>query len=174
MNKEQIVYKKINELHLNEKNPRKNENAVETVAKSIQKYGFKNPLIIDSNGKIWCGNTRYKASKKLGLKEVPCIIADDLTEEQIREYALLDNKTNELADWDFDLLGEELAELDLSDFDLDWVINEDDNSNKERIDKSDKLNDIYEITISCQNENDLENIYNEFIERGYKCKISTL
>ena len=174
MNKEQIVYKKISELHLNEKNPRKNENAVETVAKSIQKYGFKNPLIIDSNGKIWCGNTRYKASKKLGLKEVPCIIADDLTEEQIREYALLDNKTNELAEWDFDLLGEELADLDLSDFDLDWGINEDDNSNKERIDKSDKLNDIYEITISCQNENDLENIYNEFIERGYKCKISTL
>ena len=174
MNKEQIVYKKISELHLNEKNPRKNDNAVDAVAKSIEKYGFKNPLIVDSNGKIWCGNTRFKASKKLGLKEVPCIVADDLTEEQIREYALLDNKTNELAEWDYDLLGEELCELDLSDFDLDWGINEDDNSNKERIDKSDKLNDIYEITISCQNENDLENIYNEFIERGYKCKISTL
>ena len=124
MNKEQIVYKKINELYLNEKNPRKNDNAVDAVAKSIEKYGFKNPLIIDSNGKIWCGNTRYKASKKLGLKEVPCIIADDLTEEQIREYALLDNKTNELADWDFDLLGEELLELDLSDFELDWGIEE--------------------------------------------------
>lgn len=174
MNKEQIVYKKLSELHLNDRNPRINDNAVDVVAKSIEKYGFKNPLIVDTNGKIWCGNTRYKASKKLGLKEVPCIIADDLTEEQIREYALLDNKTNELADWDFELLGEELAELDLSDFDLDWGINEDDNSNKERIDKSDKLNDIYEITISCQNENDLENIYNEFIERGYKCKISTL
>ena len=174
MNKEQIVYKKLSELHLNDRNPRINDNAVDVVAKSIEKYGFKNPLIVDSNGKIWCGNTRYKASKKLGLKEVPCIVADDLTEEQIREYALLDNKTNELAEWDFDLLGEELADLDLSDFDLDWGINEDDNSNKERIDKSDKLNDIYEITISCQNENDLENIYNEFIERGYKCKISTL
>lgn len=124
MNKEQIVYKKISELHLNEKNPRKNDNAVDAVAKSIEKYGFKNPIIIDSNGKIWCGNTRFKASKKLGLKEVPCIIADDLTEEQIREYALLDNKTNELADWDFDLLGEELAELDLSDFELDWELPE--------------------------------------------------
>ena len=174
MNKEQIVYKKLSELHLNDRNPRINDNAVDVVAKSIEKYGFKNPLIVDTNGKIWCGNTRYKASKKLGLKEVPCIIADDLTEEQIREYALLDNKTNELADWDFELLGEELADLDLSDFDLDWGINEDDNSNKERIDKSDKLNDIYEITISCENENDLENIYNEFIDRGYKCKISTL
>lgn len=124
MAKEQIVYKKVNELHLNEKNPRKNDNAVDAVAKSIEKYGFKNPLIVDSNGKIWCGNTRFKASKKLGLKEVPCIVADDLTEEQIREYALLDNKTNELAEWDYDLLGEELGELDLSDFDLDWGIGE--------------------------------------------------
>ena len=104
---------------------------------------------------------------------MPCVLADTLTEEQVKELRLLDNKLNE-SDWDFDLLVEELADLDLSDFDLDWVINEDDNSNKERIDKSDKLNDIYEITISCQNENDLENIYNEFIERGYKCKISTL
>lgn len=124
MNKEQIVYKKINELHLNDRNPRINDNAVDIVAKSIEKYGFKNPLIVDTNGKIWCGNTRFKASKKLGLKEVPCIVADDLTEEQIREYALLDNKTNELADWDFELLGEELADLNLGDFDLDWGLPE--------------------------------------------------
>lgn len=124
MNKEQIVYKKLSELHLNDRNPRINDNAVDVVAKSIEKYGFKNPLIVDTNGKIWCGNTRYKASKKLGLKEVPCIIADDLTEEQIREYALLDNKTNELADWDFELLGQELEELDLDDFELDWGLPE--------------------------------------------------
>ena len=124
MNKEQIVYKKLSELHLNDRNPRINDNAVDIVAKSIEKYGFKNPLIVDTNGKIWCGNTRFKASKKLGLKEVPCIIANDLTEEQIREYALLDNKTNELAEWDYDLLSEELDELDLSDFDLDWGIEE--------------------------------------------------
>ena len=124
MNKEQIVYKKLSELHLNDRNPRINDNAVDVVAKSIEKYGFKNPLIVDSNGKIWCGNTRFKASKKLGLKEVPCIVADDLTEEQIREYALLDNKTNELADWDFELLGEEIADLDLDDFELDWGLPE--------------------------------------------------
>lgn len=124
MDKEQIVYKKINELHLNERNPRKNDDAVDAVAKSIERYGFKNPLIVDSDGKIWCGNTRFKAARKLKLKEVPCIIADDLTEEQIREYALLDNKTNELADWDYELLGEELAELDLDEFELEWGINE--------------------------------------------------
>ena len=125
MNKEQIVYKKVSELKLNEKNPRKNDVAVDSVAKSIEKYGFKNPLIVDESGKVWCGNTRLKASKKLGLKEVPCIVVNDLTEKQMREYALLDNKTNEIAEWDFDLLSDELADLDLSDFELDWGIVQD-------------------------------------------------
>lgn len=122
MGKTEIVYKNVSELKLNPRNPRKNDGAVESVAKSIEKYGFKNPLIIDDAGVVWCGNTRLKAAKKLKLKEVPCIVANDLTPEQIREYALLDNKTNELADWDFDLLAEELGELDLGDFDIDWGI----------------------------------------------------
>ena len=117
--KENIVYKKVKELKLNAKNPRKNDGAVDTVAKSIEKYGFKNPLIVDTNNVVYCGNTRLKAARKLGIEEVPCIIADDLTEQQIREYALLDNKTNEIADWDMELLNDELSELDLSDFDLD-------------------------------------------------------
>lgn len=122
MSKEQIVYIEVSKLKLNEKNPRKNDNAVDGVAKSIEKYGFKNPLIIDSNNVVWCGNTRLKASKKLGLKEVPCIIADDLTEEQIREYALLDNKLNEIAEWDYELLSEELMQLDLDEFELNWGV----------------------------------------------------
>lgn len=121
---EQIVYKKVSELKENPKNPRKNDNAVDSVAKSIEKYGFKNPLIIDKNNVVYCGNTRLKASKKLGLEEVPCIVASDLTPKQIREYALLDNKTNEIALWDYDLLSEELGELDMSDFELDWGIEE--------------------------------------------------
>lgn len=124
MEKEKIVYKKVSDLHLNEKNPRKNDGAVDTVAKSIKEFGFKNPLIIDSSGKVWCGNTRLKASIKLGLNEVPCIVADDLTEEQIRKLALIDNKSNEIAEWDMDLLAEELAELDMSDFELEWGIEE--------------------------------------------------
>lgn len=123
MNKEQIVYKKVSELKLNKKNPRKNDGAVDTVAKSIEKYGFKNPLIIDEDNVVWCGNTRLKASRKLGLKEVPCIVASDLTEELIREYALIDNKSSELSKWDKGLLELELDELDgLSIFDLDWGI----------------------------------------------------
>ena len=124
MNEEKIVYKKVSELKLNEKNPRKNDEAVAIVMKSIQDFGFKNPLIIDKNNIVWCGNTRLKASRKLGLEKVPCIVADDLTEEQIRKLALIDNKSSEIAEWDFDLLSEELADLDLSDFELDWGIEE--------------------------------------------------
>lgn len=124
MNKEQIVYKKTSELKLNSRNPRKNDEAVDTVAKSIQEFGFKNPLIIDSAGTVWCGNTRLKAARKLGIKEVPCIVADDLTEEQIRKLALIDNKSSEIAEWDFELLKDELADLDMSEFDLDWGIDE--------------------------------------------------
>lgn len=107
-------------LKLNPKNPRKNDAAVDTVVMSIQKYGFKNPLIADSDLVVYCGNTRLKAARKLKLQTVPVIIADDLTPEQIREYALIDNKSGEIAEWDDDLLWQELDELDLSDFDLDW------------------------------------------------------
>lgn len=124
LDREKIVYKKVEDLKLNPKNPRKNDEAVHIVAKSIEKYGFKNPLIIDENNVVWCGNTRLKASRILGLEEVPCIIASDLTEEQIRELALIDNKSSEIAEWDFELLGDELADLDLSDFDLDWDLEE--------------------------------------------------
>lgn len=131
LNKEEIVYKKVSELKLNPKNPRKNDDAVEVVAKSIKRYGFKNPLIIDGNNVVWCGNTRLKASKKLGIKEVPCIVVTDLTEEQIRELALIDNKSNEVAEWDMKLLEEELLELDLSEFGLDWGIKDSDESEVE-------------------------------------------
>lgn len=113
---------KVEDLQLNARNPRFNDKAVDTVAKSIEKYGFKNPLIVDSNNVVYCGNTRLKAARQLGIEEVPCIIADDLTEQQIREYALLDNKTNEIADWDLELLEEELKELSLEEFNLDWEI----------------------------------------------------
>ena len=122
--KEEIVYKKVSELKNNPRNPRKNDDAVGSVAKSIEKYGFRNPLIIDENNVVWCGNTRLKASKKLGIEEVPCIVVSDLTEQQIAELALLDNKTNEIAEWDFEMLGDILSDIDLGEFDLDWGIEE--------------------------------------------------
>ena len=108
-------------LKLNRRNPRKNAAAVDTVAKSIQAYGFKSPIIAGEDLTVWCGNSRLKAARKLGLTEVPVIVADDLTRKQLRELALIDNRSSEIADWDVDLLAEELAALDLSDFGLDWA-----------------------------------------------------
>lgn len=131
--KEQIVYKKVSELKLNPNNPRKNDNAVAVVMKSIEKYGFKNPLIIDVDNVVWCGNTRLKASQKLGLNEVPCIIVEDLTKEQIRELALIDNKSSEIAEWDLELLEDELNDLNLDDFGLDWSIDKDKDDDEESV-----------------------------------------
>lgn len=103
----------IDELKEYENNPRHNENAVDAVAASIREFGFKVPIIIDSDNVIVAGHTRLKAAQKLGLDKVPCIVADDLTPEQIKAFRLADNKTAELAEWDFEMLESELEELDL-------------------------------------------------------------
>ena len=95
-----------------ENNPRNNDSAVDAVAESIREFGFKVPLVIDGNNMIVCGHTRVKAAQKLGMETVPCIIADDLTPKQIKAFRLADNKTGELAGWDFAKLEEELAALD--------------------------------------------------------------
>lgn len=101
-----------------EKNPRQNDNAVEYVANSIREFGFKSPIIVDRNNVIVCGHTRLRAAQEIGLKTVPCIKADDLTDEQIKAYRIADNKTAEFSKWDFSLLNEELANLSELDFDM--------------------------------------------------------
>lgn len=117
----EIINKKLDELIPYEKNPRLNDEAVKYVANSIKEFGFKVPIVIDKNNVIVAGHTRYKASKELGLKEVPCIIADDLNDEQIKAFRLADNKVSEMAEWDFDLLDEELEDIlniDMEQFDF--------------------------------------------------------
>lgn len=106
-----IIYKKLEDLKPYLNNPRFNDDAVEYVKNSISQFGFKVPIIIDQDGEIIAGHTRYKASLELNLKEVPCIIADDLTEEQIKQFRLVDNKVAEKSKWNFELLEEELTEL---------------------------------------------------------------
>lgn len=113
-----IINLKIDVLKPYDKNPRKNKDAVKYVAESIKEFGFKQPIVIDKNNVIVCGHTRLLAAKQLGLKEVPCILADDLTEEQINAYRLVDNKTNEFAEWDYELLNEELFNLPSLDMEL--------------------------------------------------------
>lgn len=112
----EIVYKGVGDLIPYEKNPRNNEQAVDKVANSIREFGFKVPIVVDKYNVVVCGHTRLKAAKKLGLTEVPCVYADDLTEQQIKAYRIADNKVSELASWDEDLLTQELE--DITDFDM--------------------------------------------------------
>lgn len=119
----EIINKKIKDLKPYENNPRNNKEAVDYVANSISEFGFKVPLVIDSNNTIVCGHTRYLACKKLKIKDVPCVIADDLTDEQIRAFRLADNKVSEKAEWDYELLNEELeniVNIDMDDFGFDF------------------------------------------------------
>lgn len=113
-----VIEKSIYELKEYENNPRNNDGAVEAVAESIKQFGFKVPIIIDSDGVIIAGHTRKKAALLLGLDTVPCVVANDLTEEQIKAFRLADNKTGELAEWDFEALEKELAELTAFDVDM--------------------------------------------------------
>ena len=121
----QILTLPIGEIRPYEKNPRKNENAVKYVKESIRQFGFKVPIVIDSNRVIVCGHTRLLAAKSLGLTEVPCIMADDLTDDQIKAFRLADNKVGEFAEWDMDMLGDELdaiadaCDIDMGDFGFD-------------------------------------------------------
>lgn len=115
-----IVMRAVEEVIPYENNPRINDDAVESVANSIREFGFKNPIIVDGSGVIIAGHTRLKAAKQLGLDEVPVIVADDLSEEQVKAFRIAENKTHDLADWDEDLLADELKalfdEIDMTDF----------------------------------------------------------
>ena len=112
-----ITNYKVADLRPYDKNPRINDDAVELVANSIREFGFKQPIVIDKNRVIIAGHTRWKAAKKLGLNEVPCILADDLTPAQVKAYRLADNKVAEASEWDEELLAGELDDLSL-DFDM--------------------------------------------------------
>lgn len=105
----EIITKKVKDLKPYERNPRRNDEAVEYVAESISEFGFKVPIVIDGDGTVICGHTRLKAAKKLHLAEVPCIVADDLDDEQIKAFRLADNKVAEKAEWDFGFLDKELG-----------------------------------------------------------------
>ena len=113
-----IIKMKVEELIPYINNPRNNENAVDKVASSISEFGFKNPIFVDKNNIVVNGHTRLLASKKLGLKEVPVIVIDDLTDTQIKAFRIADNKVAEYSKWDYDLLNIELEQLEELDFSM--------------------------------------------------------
>lgn len=148
-----IVEKSVKDIFPYAKNPRKNEEAVKYVAESIKQFGFKVPVVIDKGGVIVSGHTRVKAAKKLGIKTVPCVVADDLTDEQIKAFRLADNKVAEFAEWDFDLLGDELDEIlniDMDDFGFDL---DDEEEEVEAVD------DEYEVVVPDEAKTKLGDIY---------------
>ena len=152
----QIYDKRLDEIKPYENNPRHNDNAVDAVANSIREFGFKVPIVVDSEGVIVAGHTRYKAAQKLGLQTVPCLVADDLNEEQINAFRLADNKVGELATWDLDTLRVELdniGEIDMSEFgfNLDGIgeepqeVQEDDFDEEPPEEPTSALGDIYQL-----------------------------
>lgn len=116
----EIIYKNIDDLKTYGQNPRViNDQAVEAVASSIEEFGFKVPIIVDGNNVIVAGHTRREAAEQLGMDEVPVIIADDLSEEQVKAFRLADNKVAEFSDWDIGMLEEEINDLIGDDFDME-------------------------------------------------------
>lgn len=151
-----IVKLKVSDLIPYINNPRNNENAVDKVASSIKEFGFKVPIVIDKNNVVVNGHTRLLASKKLGLEEVPCIIADDLTDAQIKAFRIADNKVSEYATWDEELLKIELEQLEELDFDLELTGFE-----------LDELEDFIEEEFECEYDED-----NDIIEEPPKVPFS--
>ena len=122
-----IVYKKVDDLVPYENNPRNNDEAVDYVANSIKEFGFKVPVVVDKDNVVVAGHTRLKACEKLGITEVPCIVADDLTEDQIKAFRIADNKVSEYATWDEEKLSQELSDimLDMTEFGDDLFSDDD-------------------------------------------------
>lgn len=119
-----IIEKSLNAIKMYENNPRNNTEAIQYVANSIKEFGFKVPIVVDKNNVIVAGHTRYLASQKLGLEKVPCIVADDLNEEQVKAFRLADNRVSEVSQWDNKKLDEELnnildIDMELFNFSLD-------------------------------------------------------
>lgn len=146
----QIEEIKVSELVPYDRNPRKNDQSVDKVAESIREFGFRVPIVIDKDNVIVAGHTRLKAAKKIGMKTVPCVRADDLTEEQVRAYRLADNKVGEDSEWDFNELGEELGnifDLDMGRFGFNLVSDDDSFGDTFTLPDGDK-NEIVQMTFT--------------------------
>lgn len=170
-----IINKKVMDLIPYENNPRNNAEAVDYVAKSIKEFGFKVPIIIDSENVIVTGHTRLLAAEKLGLEEVPCIVADDLTEEQIKAFRLIDNKVSEYSTWDLGKLDLELQELnfDMVSFGFETKEIEEETEDDEDFNPDSNFNykEQYGVIVMCKDEAEQEEVYNRLIEEGFECKV---
>lgn len=172
-----ITYRPIKELKPYKKNAKKhNKEQVEQIANSIKEFGFTQPVIIDKHDCVVAGHGRILGAKKAGLKQVPTVCLDELTEEQIKAYRLVDNKLNE-SEWDYSLLDEEIEQLtdmdmDLFGFDETVEITKDDEEKKK---VEFEIKEKYEVHIICKDEKQMEQVFNKVKGYGKECKlVSTL
>ena len=155
-----------------ENNPRRNEDAVDPVGASMEQFGYKVPIVVTDDNVIITGHTRLKALKKAGVDEVTVIVADDLTDEQARAFRLADNKTAELAGWDFEALDIELFDIDK--IDMEQFGFEPPTVDDEPISEtgsSFNYHEQYGVIVMCADEGEQERVYNELTENGYSCKV---
>lgn len=167
-----IKYKPIKELKPYKKNAKKhNKEQVEQIANSIKEFGFTQPVIIDKNNSVVAGHGRILGARKAGLKQVPTVCLDDLTEEQIKAYRLVDNKLNE-SEWDYSLLDEEFENLtediDMNLFGFDLV----EEIEQEEVEKVEfEKRKIYKLIVEFENKKASEKLYKKLSSEGYICKI---
>ena len=169
-----IKYMNIRDLKPYKKNAKKHsKEQVEQIANSIKEFGFTQPVIIDKNNEVVAGHGRILGAKKAGLKQVPTVCLEELTEEQIKAYRLVDNKLNE-SEWDYGLLNTELSELwdageidmTLFDFNMDNLF-EEETENKKKVEFEVKKEN--KIIITCKTKRQTEDLYKRLIEEGYSC-----
>lgn len=164
-----IVYKSIKELKPYKKNAKKHsKEQVEQIANSIKEFGFTQPVLIDKNNCVVAGHGRILGAKKVGLKEVPTLCLDDLTEEQIKAYRLADNKLNE-SEWDFNLLDEELGmlsdDVDMSMFGFDF--SEEEQKKEKKVEF--KVKKQNKVIVECISARQAEDLYKRLVMEGYTC-----
>ena len=171
MNIENMAIKDIKPYERNAK--KHDERQIKNVTESIKQFGFAQPLVVDKDNVLIIGHCRLIASKRLNLEKVPVVRMDDLTEEQVDKLRLLDNKLNE-SEWDFDLLLEDIPQLEFNGFDVDWGLPEEQEENTEKERKDVNYNESISIVIECANDEEAEETFTRLSEMGYSCKISTL
>lgn len=179
MGRKTIEYRDPASLTPYENNPRDNDASVPRVAESIREFGFQAPIIVDADGVIIAGHTRLKAALGLGLKEVPVVVADDLTPEQVRAYRLADNKAGEESSWLEGLLSEELSQIgdidmslfgfEMPEMDLAETFGMGAGGGESRAIQVDAL----EIIVTCEDEDDMEAKFGELQRMGWNCRLLT-
>lgn len=161
-------------------NPRKNDHAVEAVASAIKRFGFRVPVLAKSDGSLIDGHLRVKAAKHLGMKEVPVVLCDDLSEADIKALRISINRMAELAEWDGELLSAELEglaeqgigleDVGFSSGDLKTLLGESDESQQADIDGV-SFAEQYAVTVICKDEEHQKTIYDRLTTEGLECKV---